>query len=136
VLEPLSGYLWLSAQLVAKGDDHADLCSAFNFGPNLDSNRTVADVVQAILSHSGGNWVDQSDPHAVHEASKLNLAIDKAYHILGWKPVWDFDETIRQTAAWYLNDRDGADEATNTVNQIASYEQAAANRGVAWATAN
>ena len=76
VLEPLSGYLALAAKLADRDVDRDTFCSAFNFGPSLDSNRTVADVVQSTLEHTGGDWVDQSDPNAVHEASKLNLSIE------------------------------------------------------------
>ena len=37
-----------------------------------------------------------SDPRAVHEAARLNLATDKAYHLLGWKPAWDFAKRIEE----------------------------------------
>lgn len=110
VLEPLSGYLALGAQLHqalvdhGKTDDSArleNLCSAFNFGPALDSNRPVREVVEEILRHWPGEWTDLSDAQAVHEASLLNLATDKAHHLLGWKPRWDFAQTIQKTVEWY-----------------------------------
>ena len=110
VLEPLSGYLALGAQLHqalvdhGKTDDSArleNLCSAFNFGPALDSNRPVREVVEEILRHWPGAWTDLSDPTAVHEARLLNLATDKAHHLLGWKPRWDFAQTIQKTVEWY-----------------------------------
>ena len=40
VLEPLAGYLWLAARL--RSDPTLD---AFNFGPTLESNRTVGTLV-------------------------------------------------------------------------------------------
>jgi CDP-glucose 4,6-dehydratase len=67
----------------------------------LDANRTVADIVQEILKHWPGEWQDKSDPDAPHEAGKLNLATDKASHLLGWQPRWDFSTTIEKTVAWY-----------------------------------
>ena len=94
VLEPLGGYLWLAAKLAMSRENEScrpSLASAFNFGPNLTSNRTVADLVQELIRHMGGEWLDASDPAAHHEASKLNLAIDKAFHLLDWRPVWDFE---------------------------------------------
>jgi CDP-glucose 4,6-dehydratase len=110
VLEPLSGYLWLAAgleQTTAKSDHrHAVLRSAFNFGPALTSNRTVAELVQEILIHWSGRWEDRSDPTAVHEAKFLNLATDKAFHHLQWRSVWDFSKTIAQTVTWYIQHRD------------------------------
>jgi len=84
--KPLSGYLWLGACLANSGfspfDSH--LVSSFNFGPVLASNRTVADLVQEVLKHWPGRWEDKSEPAAVHEAKLLNLATDKAHHMLNW----------------------------------------------------
>jgi CDP-glucose 4,6-dehydratase len=133
VLEPLSGYLTLG---VALGSSHtpltSDLPSAFNFGPTLTSNRTVAELVQELLKHTGGEWTDASDPKAVHEAFKLNLATDKAFHLLQWQPVWSFETTIANTAAWYLND-DLISIADFTRQQIAAYQDAATACHIAWA---
>ncbi len=138
VLEPLSGYLWLAARLAAvpPAPGGAPLASAFNFGPALTSNRTVADLVQELLRHWPGRWEDRSDPRAVHEAKLLNLATDKAHHLLGWQPVWDFAETIAHTAAWYR--QCGAEPASAhacTTGQIAAYTATARTRGLAWAQA-
>lgn len=109
VLEPLSGYLLLAAEIFRcihstdKSDSRrlCDLCSAFNFGPNLSSNKTVADVVQEILKHWRGEWLDQPDPHAPYEAGKLHLSTDKSFHILGWQPHWEFPKAIEETIGWY-----------------------------------
>lgn len=79
----------------------ADLCSAYNFGPGPDSNRTVADLVTEILKHRSGAWTDASQSGALHEATLLNLSIEKAERLLGWKPKWGFEETIRKTVSWY-----------------------------------
>ena len=156
VLEPLSGYLWLAASLDRQtkasttgpsavplnlnlnlnSQLEPNLASAFNFGPALTSNRTVAGLVTELVKHTGGTWLDQSDPNAPHEASKLNLATDKAFHLLGWQPVWDFPATIAETAAWYLGEEKGESPATLTKTQIEAYAKAAAAKGLSWATAN
>lgn len=138
VLEPLSGYLWLGAAL-ARPDllgrpDGAVFCTAVNFGPNLPSNRTVAQLVEELLKHVPGSWVDQSDPQAPHEASKLNLAIDKAFHLLEWQPVWDFEETVARTASWYVREAQGVPPATLCAEQIESYTRAAGAKGLRWAS--
>lgn len=132
VLEPLSGYLHLAASLSASPRS-GELASAFNLGPQLTSNRTVAALVDALVKRIGGTWIDASDPTAPHEASKLNLAIDKAFHLLQWQPVWDFEETIAQTADWYLAEGSGASALEATRSQIAAYQTAAASRHLAWA---
>jgi len=100
VLEPLSGYLTLAALLAAKPES-SEYTTAFNFGPGPDSNRTVADLVQEILKHRTGSWIDASSPGAVHEATLLNLSIEKAHRILGWTPKWNFEETLAKTVSWY-----------------------------------
>ncbi len=104
VLEPLSGYLQLAATL-AQGSGMPlppeTYQSGFNFGPALSSNKTVADLVLEILKHWPGTWEDRSDPAALHEAVKLNLSTDKAFHMLRWQPRWDFQQTVRQTIEWY-----------------------------------
>jgi len=97
VLEPLGGYLLLAERLSAD----LTLADAFNFGPQLEANRSVAELVVEALGHWPGSWIDQSDPHAPHEASLLHLVIDKAHHQLGWAPRWDFATTVARTVGWY-----------------------------------
>ena len=101
----------------------ADLCSAFNFGPGPDSNRTVSDLVDEVLKTRQGGWTDASQPGALHEATLLNLSIEKAERLLGWKPKWDFEETIAKTVSWYARVHAGTVtplEITRT--QIAEYQ--------------
>ncbi len=119
VLEPLGGYLTLSARLA----EDASLAAAFNFGPGPDSNRTVADLVNEIVKNRSGSWQDKSDPLALHEATLLNLSIEKADLHLGWQPKWAFEETIAKTVSWY----DQVHQATITPleitrSQIAEYQ--------------
>ena len=105
VIEPLAGYLRL-AEVLAK-DPHPP-CEAFNFGPSLASNRTVGDLVAIILENWPGEWLDQSDPTAPHEANLLHLQIDKANHRLGWQPRWDYATTVARTVGWYRAVHEGA----------------------------
>ena len=97
VLEPLGGYLCLAERL----SDSADRTSAFNFGPHLEANRPVRELVEEALKYWPGSWQDQSDPKAPHEASLLNLVIDRAHHELGWAPRWNFASTVERTINWY-----------------------------------
>lgn len=129
VLEPLGGYLHLASRLAKSvGQPNAEsLATAFNFGPPLDSNRTVADVVKEILKHWPGEWVDKSDPNAPHEAGKLNLVTDKAFHLLGWQPRWNFETTVARTLEWYRqaqNCRTSQEFSALTRSQIEAYSAA------------
>lgn len=131
VLEPLGGYLVLAMQIAAGSLDHLGACDAassmsFNFGPDLSSNRTVAELVQEILKHWPGSWEDECDPNAPHEAGKLNLATDKAFHTLGWRPRWNFEVTIEKTVEWYREAarcKNATDFHELTVRQIEEYNR-------------
>jgi CDP-glucose 4,6-dehydratase len=113
VLEPLYGYLLLGAHIFTEmnsdDDDHhpqdilKSICSPFNFGPLLSSNRTILELVQEIFKYWPGSWEDMHDVNAPHEAGKLNLNADKAFHLLGWCPIWDFKTTVKETISWYRN---------------------------------
>lgn len=130
VLEPLSGYLTLGAKLYDKltsGRAIESFASAFNFGPNLESNRSVGELVDKVLTYWPGQAHDQTDANAPHEAGRLNLATDKAFHLLGWRPKWSFDETVKKTVDWYRTTSDASNNADRfrelTTAQIREYEK-------------
>jgi len=98
VLESLQGYLLLGSRLY-EGDTQA--AQAWNFGPAADSNRSVADVMSALNNHwPQFHWKTNGDAHP-HETQILALDSTKARQGLGWHPVWNFEQTIAKTAAWY-----------------------------------
>ena len=126
VLEPLGGYLQLALRLAeAKtAEDRIVLFSGYNFGPDPSANRPVCDLVGQILESWPGEWIDQSEPNAVHEAGLLNLSIEKAARLLSWAPVWNFETAIAETVQWYrcvLEDSACALELTR--QQIAEYTE-------------
>ena len=118
VIEPLAGYLRLAEFLATQ--DHP-LCDAYNFGPTLASNRTVEDLVKKIIEYWPGEWLDRSDPLALHEANLLHLQVDKAHHHLGWQPRWDFTTTIARTVAWYRAHHDGVAALDCCLSDLNSY---------------
>ena len=120
VLEPLGGYLTLGAALATR-ERFGDYAGGFNFGPDPKANRTVKELVEEMLKHCKGKWVDKSDPNAVHEAGLLNLDIRKARRILGWKPRWRFEKTVEETVKWYESVRNGESPMSVTQRQIVEY---------------
>lgn len=137
ILEPLSGYLWLGAQLSKLKTNDDTFCSAFNFGPHREANRPVRELVEEILKHWPGRWVDKSDPHAVHEAKLLHLETTKAWRQLQWKPAWNFSQTIEQTVAWYRATAKSPKRAQQfLLGQIADYCAAAGRKKLPWAKLN
>jgi CDP-glucose 4,6-dehydratase len=130
VLEPLTGYLTLAAEIdsAVRAEDNArldQLCSAFNFGPRTDSSRTVRELVETILTIWPGKWEDGRNPKAPHEAHRLTLASEKAERILGWRPVWNFEESVHNTIEWYWTVQQPAHDIQKfTHEQIEAFEQA------------
>jgi CDP-glucose 4,6-dehydratase len=134
VLEPLSGYLWLGARLLARQPGLNG--EAFNFGPDGSVNQTVAELLEAMARRwPGVSWQAAGAlERGGHEATLLKLSCDKALFHLGWRAVLRFAETVVFTVDWYRNWL----EKRLTVDryareQIAQYAQLARERGLAWA---
>jgi CDP-glucose 4,6-dehydratase len=123
VLEPLGGYLLLAQQLLSQSQPP---CDAFNFGPMLSSNRSVAELVKTMLQYWNGTWVDVSDASAPHEAGLLHLQIDKAHHQLSWRPSWDYAVTLERTVHWYKDIHEGADPYSRSLVDLHAYQAALA----------
>lgn len=129
VLEPIGGYLLLAMRQHGALNSQSpvallDFCSSFNFGPALSSNQSVEDLVVEVLRHWPGKWKKQADVGAPHEAGRLNLACDKAFHLLNWQPVWAFDETIGRTICWYRQQSlSNIDPQALAISDIEAYER-------------
>lgn len=118
VLEPLSGYLRLARHL----DEHASpSVVTCNFGPGPGGDREVRALVDGLARRAvGRDWLDASEPGAVHEAGALSLSIDRARRELHWTPLLSFDETLQWVDRGYPAD---AAEVPDVVrDQIHSYQ--------------
>lgn len=134
VLEPLSGYLWLGARLLAK--DPKAVGEAFNFGPEKEQCKTVKEVVLEMNRHFKKEMPFETylaEPEK-QEAQLLMLNCDKAYRRLQWKPALGFAETFSMTAEWYLAYFTGHSESIPvTQMQISEYEAIAKEQNILWA---
>jgi CDP-glucose 4,6-dehydratase len=133
VLEPLSGYLWLAARLASpEGRARA---GAWNFGPAVQSVCSVEELVKKVIECWGaGEYEDVSSPDAPREAGLLALSWEKAYHELGWQPVWGLDTAVGETVAWYRAWHEGEAHLDDLcVRQIRSFTKRAAAMGIPWA---
>ena len=117
VLEPLSGYLKLAEKMYCYGDQ---FCQAYNFGPDIQSCRSVKDLTEEVLTHCHGSWIDASSK-APHEAFRLHLNSDKSFNHLGWQPQWSFEKTIEATINWYLKAYNGHDVAECCMHDISDF---------------
>jgi CDP-glucose 4,6-dehydratase len=119
VLEPLSGYILLSAKL---RDDPKKFSGSWNFGPSSSEVRTVNEVASKIIHHLGKGKIEitgASDQH--HEAMLLQLNCDKSHQILKWEPRWHVEETLKYTAEWYKKVLDGESAEDITKLQVDKY---------------
>lgn len=120
VLEPLHGYLLLAEALATAPDPP---CEAFNFGPDPACCRPVAALVEELLGHWPGQWRDQRDPLAPHEAAVLQLDSGWARQRLGWQPLWDFKTAVARTAAWYRAVQQGATALECCLADLACHQE-------------
>jgi CDP-glucose 4,6-dehydratase len=133
VLEPLSGYLTLGADLTKKAEIHGE---AYNFGPPAHQNHSVRDLINEMKKYWDNiQWNDVSkNLEHLHEAGLLKLNCDKALFDLGWQPTLQFSDTVRMTVEWYKNyyNNIGSSMFDFTVEQINEYTKLAKARGMRW----
>ena len=105
VLDPLSGYILLAEKLHKfnhfDDDFFGSVSSSYNFGPTIESNKKVIELIQEISKNWPGLKVCKSIANNLHEANKLNLQIDKSFHYLKWRPKWNFEKSVKRTIEWY-----------------------------------
>lgn len=102
VLDPLRGYLML-AEFLHAGNSLGDN-SAINFGPDLQSCKTVEELTHAAISFWKGtpvSVISESPEEQYQESKNLMLSTEKAYKLIGWSPVFDFKHTIKHAIEWY-----------------------------------
>jgi CDP-glucose 4,6-dehydratase len=129
VLEPLSGYLTLCAQLYLKGNK---FCGAWNFGPQK-STCSVSSLVKKIIEKYGsGSYTVENKSSKLHEANLLTLDITKAKRHLKWKPVLSLDEMVSFTVNGYQDELNKAGVYKRRVKQIEEYIQLAKKSKLNW----
>lgn len=128
VLESLSGYLLLGQRLL---EGNIDAAQSWNFGPEADGNRSVAEVLSTLEAHWPQLVWQLTDEPQPHEATLLYLDSAKARAGLGWRSVWTVDQALAATADWYR-----AYLSTGQVDsrsQLGAFVTAAQIGGLDWA---
>ena len=134
VLEPLSGYLGLGAQLFRERKLNGE---SFNFGPRSEQSKNVLDLIQDLSVH----WEELKPeyPFILNpvsnyvEAGLLKLNCDKAIHVLKWHGTLDYFQCVKFTSEWYVNFyRRSVDMRSFTLGQISDYENIAKSRDLVW----
>lgn len=118
VLEPLSGYLLLAAELLCG----APLDGAWNFGPEPEDSVSVQALAELLAKIWGGSARVRcaAEENAPYEAAALSLDCTKAKLLLGWRPRLDLQTALEFTAEGYRRE----DDAMNLCqSQIARYSE-------------
>ena len=133
VLEPLSGYLTLGANLFVGSNLRGE---SFNFGPKAEQNRTVLELMKDL--GSGFDIPKDISKYKVidnipfHEAGLLKLNCDKALFYLKWEANLSYEDCIKLVREWYLSYYNKRDMYKFTLNQIDFYENKANKRKLVW----
>jgi CDP-glucose 4,6-dehydratase len=119
VLEPLSGYLHIGANLLLNS---SNFNGAWNFGPPASEVRTVFEVATTVMKYlEAGRVKIELDENIFHEAKLLQLNCDRASQLLGWATRWNIEKTLDRTATWYKEFHAGKPASEITDNQIYEY---------------
>jgi len=133
VLEPLSGYLSLAANLKNSNKYHSQ---AYNFGPSSSQNYPVIDLITEMSKYwEKVKWKDNSEKRSdLYEAGLLKLNCDKALFDLNWLPVLNFHETVKMTVEWYKTYYQGNEGSMYdfSIQQITEYVEFAKSRDITW----
>lgn len=119
VLDPLSGYLALTARLWSDGAQYAE---AWNFGPDESDARPVAWIVDrmAQLWEGARGWRQANAP-APHESHQLRLDASKARTRMGWRPRLDLETALEWTVEWHRAAASENDMRGTTLAQVRRY---------------
>jgi len=129
VLDCLAGYLQLGTKLLEGNRKFAD---AWNFGPGLNDNCTVSDVLNRLKRYWPDiSWIQTTEKHP-HEATLLHLNHEKASSLLDWQPAWDLEKALETTAEWYRSVLEK--DITPSLDQLSSFIEDAHSARISWVT--
>ena len=123
VIEVVYGYIKLAAYLSKNNNLHGE---AFNFGPSLNNNYRVIDIVKKMKKNwKNFNWkVLDSRKNLFKENKLLQLDSSKSKIKLNWKCKLDIDQTINLVSNWYKSYYKSPKSIYNlSVSQISFYEK-------------
>lgn len=117
VLDPLTGYLILAMNLNKFPNNFSQ---PFNFGPNKIDCISVEKVVDKCIEFWGdGNKKIEVSSNNFKESGLLMLDIEKAKNLLGWKPLFNLEQSVKMTIEWYKEFENNPDSIKNyTLDKI------------------
>jgi dTDP-glucose 4,6-dehydratase len=114
-------------------DDHADGIEAallrgtpgeaYNIGGG--NERTNREITQIVLDELGLSWADsveQVTDRPGHDR-RYSLSCEKARRELGWEPVVDFEQGLRDTIRWYRENEAWWSKIKHHTEEFAAWKQ-------------
>ncbi len=134
VLEPISGYLQLAANLYnsKKLSGHS-----FNFGPSNKSIFTVEKLINEMSKlwkiNKITNFYNIKKSNKKYESKLLKLNCSKSSKLLNWRQTLNFKQTVKFTVDWYIFYlKNNKDYNELTITQIYEYIQIAKKNKLRW----
>lgn len=131
----LSGYMWLMSQL----HHHEVAGQAFNFGPTEQYGVSNAHLASTICDMWGGDIQWRSGIPREEPFDFQSLSIQKSHDVLGWRPAYTLEDSLRDAARWYREWADlGASKAEGSmyklnIELLEKHKNTAQQLGIRWA---
>jgi CDP-glucose 4,6-dehydratase len=126
LLDPLSGYLLLGAELIR---DPKKAARPWNFGPDADDRIGLAEFA-LLFQRQWPALRTEFEPGVMAESPPIRLDTRRARERLGWRPVWRSPQAIAQTAQWYRSFHEHGRVVSR--EQIKAYSLSAVRLGLDW----
>ena len=101
VLEPIGAYLYLGSLLLRNKNKINN--ESFNIGPKKNLDKKVSELIKLAKKSLKNLKYSVSKDNSKKEAKLLKLNCSKVFKLTGWKPIYNFNETVKNTIAWYIN---------------------------------
>ena len=122
VIEPIFGYLKLAEKMFSG----KKFSGAWNFGPNINNNLKVLELVnycKKTLSSKSKIMIKKSN---LYESTHLSLNSQKSSKYLGWKTILSAKEAIKFSLDWYklyFKTKSSKEIIKLSLNQIQTYRK-------------
>ena len=116
ILDPIFGYLILAEKMCSDG---VKFSQGWNFGPTIDEEKPVKEIIEFIKKHLGDKITFEVDvSKQPHEEKYLRLDCSKAINLLGWKSKMNLEKTLLWTLNWHMEYLNGNDMKNFSEKQI------------------
>ena len=95
-------------------------------GPEQRKLMTVKDLAYRFVKYWGTGKYEIQNKGDGKEANFLQLEISKAMAELDWRPIYDFDNSVKNTVKWYKQWH----EDKNSISQLTEYQIHSYSNGV------